>query len=482
MSDKPTPPGRTPSSRITRGLPATPSRTPTAPTAPAGATGGAHTDHRTSTRSAALVESYEKHGGKDNSFRNIMIAAGALLILGVILAIMSISGNSERKETEERLTAEATAAADEVRSAVTKLQDSEDYDATIKQCKAILDLADKKLPVVNVDGYDLKTKKDLRMRITSAQSDMKSRIEVAEGKKKALAMLKEAEEAVESAEKIGSVALKLQSLKVAANQMSQDFQTRVIAIDGKLELNKLKFTLEKSRADAGTASDPENKLRAYEPALDAFNTYFRKPTKPHEQAIAYFKEGVKEWDDLVARLETPEYISNTPVRDMLAAKERQPGGAWGGTDGIRHEWSGRELVLEGIAVVDKEGKERKLRGIYSIDGWSQKWTDVVMDIEFTIVSGEFDMMMRYRPDGYKPYTATYKAGEGGFNANEPYRMTVRVMGSTVEIEQADQPKSGDTLQPTVSRNGGIGFAVPKGSKIVISRCDMRVLRPRGGTR
>ncbi len=480
MSDKPVPPGRTPGSRITRSVPSAPPRTPNAPAAPKPEEAG-DADHRSSTRSAALVESYAKDGGKDNSFRNIMIAAGALLVVGIILAIMSIGGNKEREATKTRLTEDATAAADEVRSAVTKLQDSDDYDTTIKQCKLVLDLAEKKLPVVNVDGYDVKTKQDLRRRITSAQNDMKERILTAEGKKKSLTTLKEAEEAVESADKIGSVALKLQSLKVAANAMSKEFQDRVIAIDGKLELNKLKFTLEKSRADAGTASDPENKLRAYEPAMEAFNAYFRKPTKPHDQAVVYFKEGVKEWDDLVAKLETPEYISNTPVRDLLAAKERQPGGVWGGTEGIRHEWSGRELVIEGVAV-EKDGKERKLRGLFSIDGWSQKWTDLVLDIEFTIVAGEFDMMMRYRPDGYKPYTATYKAGEGGFNANEPYRMTVRVMGSTVEIEQADQPKSGDVLQPTVSRNGGIGFAVPKGSKIVISRCDLRVLRPRGGTR
>ena len=429
-----------------------------------------------------MVEEFAKTGGKDRTFTILLIVCGVLVVGGGIATYVWRSGKGEREAREVQVRTAAEEAVTSMRASVDKLADSEEYDVYVKQVDQLLKLSEEKLVIVKQDGYDIKLRKSLRDRIDNMKSDLINRKETAQGKKKSRDTLKEAEEAVESPEKIASVALKLQQLKIAANAMDKDFTDRVIAIDRKLEVNKMKFALEKARTDAAASSDFESKLRAYEATMDLFRDHFKRATKADEHIIALYKSAVSEWDDLVLKLETPEYEAGTPVRDLLAQKERQPGGVWGGTDGVKHEWSGRELVIEGIAAVDKDGKERKLRGVYSIDGWTQKWTDIVMDIEFTIVAGEFDMMLRYRPDGYKPYTATYKAGEGGFNANELYRMTVRIKGSSVEFEQTDQPKNGDTLQPSVSRNGGIGFAVPKGAKIVISRCDMRVLRPRGGQR
>lgn len=487
MSETPKPPGRPPGSRLTGSNPVPPDRRPTAPSkptapaAPAASTAGGQSDLHKSTRSAVLVEEFEKSGGKDNTFKYLLIVCGVLVVGGTILFIMYVGGTAERKEREERARTDAVEAVDTLRAEVTKLVDGEDYDAYVKQVDVLTAMCEKKREIVQQDGYDIKLKKDLRNRIDSMKMDLAGRKEVALGKKRSRDTLKEAEAAVESADKIGSVSLKLQQLKIAANNMDKEFVDRVMAIEGKLELNKLKFSLEKARADAGAASDAENKLRAYEATMDMFKDYFNRSAKPHEQVIAFYKEAVKDWDDLVIKLETPEYEASTPVRDLLAQKERQPGGVWGGTEGVKHEWAGRELVIEGVAAMDKDGKERKLRGVFSIDGWSQKWTDLVMDIEFTIVAGEFDMMLRYRP-GQKPYTVAYQAGVGGFNASEAIRMTVRIKGSEVEFEQQNQAKTGQRLQYSVSRNGGIGFAVPKGSKIVISRCDMRVLRPRGGTR
>lgn len=248
------------------------------------------------------------------------------------------------------------------------------------------------------------------------------------------------------------------------------------AADDSLVFEQLQYAIDAARANVDKVAGLEHKIVALAPAMEALHNYARLPTKAHEDAGRLWRECEQQWNDLALALETPAYISNTPLRDLLAEKERLAGGLWSRTEGIRHEWAGTELVIEGVGAYDKEGKERMSRGISSIDGWSEKWTDLVLDLEFTIVSGEFDLMLRYRPDGIQPFTATFKAGEGGFNADERYRMTFKIRGTSVEFEQPDQPPNSDTFRPTVSLHGGIGFAVPKGSKIVISRCAVRVLR------
>ena len=115
--------------------------------------------------------------------------------------------------------------------------------------------------------------------------------------------------------------------------------------------------------------------------------------------------------------------------------------------------------------------------LVALRGSPRPWHDIVLDLEFTIVSGEFEMYLRYWPDK-RSYSIKFNAA-AGYEPNKPYRMTVHVKGSSISLKQAEQPENRDRIDPNTSRTGGVGFGVNPGSKVIISVCKLKVLRPKG---
>jgi hypothetical protein len=212
--------------------------------------------------------------------------------------------------------------------------------------------------------------------------------------------------------------------------------------------------LEASRTYDAAATTLQHELRAGGGAPDA-------------GAQRILVEAIAESDALVAKVETREFEAKIGERDMLSAKERAP---WGASAGAKLTWSGREMSIEGVPI-----EKGKVTGVVSmLPTKAAPWHDIVLDLEFTILSGDFEMYLRYWPDR-KAYKIRFGPRDG-YELNKPYRMTIRVKGSDVSLSQPDQPENRDRIQPSTSRTGGIGFGLTPGFKAVISRLGMKVLR------
>jgi hypothetical protein len=154
---------------------------------------------------------------------------------------------------------------------------------------------------------------------------------------------------------------------------------------------------------------------------------------------------------------------------MLFPKER--GGWERSLAGADMNFVARELELKGVAV---EGK--KILGVVSCAGWKPAWHDLVLDMNFTIVAGEFQLYTRYWPDK-RSYMLEFGPKQG-YELNKPYQITIKIKGSKFEMMQPDQPPQMDLMKENTSRTGGVGFAVPPGTKVILSSCKVKVLRPK----
>jgi hypothetical protein len=153
---------------------------------------------------------------------------------------------------------------------------------------------------------------------------------------------------------------------------------------------------------------------------------------------------------------------------MLSPSERRE---WGTSEGAEYEFPPGRLRMNGVAP---EGK--KIMGVVSFAGWTPPWHDVVLDLEFTILSGRFELYLRYLPTR-RWYQLDF-GPDAGYELNKPHQVTLRVKGSTVEMIAPDQPLQTGQIDLRTSRTGGVGFGLPPGGEIVLSSCKIKVLRPR----
>jgi hypothetical protein len=217
--------------------------------------------------------------------------------------------------------------------------------------------------------------------------------------------------------------------------------------------------LEATRLDA---------LKLYDAAIDSIMARMSKPGAVADARILRpLADAIADSDALVLKVETPDFEARCPERDLIGQSERP---LWGHSQGAKHTASPRSILVEGVPL---EG--RKVVGVVSaLPPRSAPWRDIVIDLEFTLLSGEMEMYVRYWPDR-KSYQIRFAPSEG-YELNKAYRMTVRVKGSQISLKQPDQPENSDRLRADVSRTGGIGFGLKPGSMAEISRFNLKVLR------
>src|SRR5262245_33538598 len=138
------------------------------------------------------------------------------------------------------------------------------------------------------------------------------------------------------------------------------------------------------------AGDLKGALAAYDEAMEQFFKDFDKLQDRATGIIALYREALAESDKLVEQVETPEFEAAIPERDMLSAAERE---VWGKAPGI-------DLVFgeAGLEIKTTELPGKKVMSVASIAGWRPPWHDFVLDLEFKILAGRFELLARYWPD------------------------------------------------------------------------------------
>jgi hypothetical protein len=337
--------------------------------------------------------------------------------------------------------------------------DPENYDKILDETKKAED-------EINAEFFPAKKSK-----VQNYRTEWIGKKEASVSRKANIDLIESLEKEVQDPAKLPGVRIKLDSAMRAAGSLEprKEWEARVAKIKQLLVLNTLKEGVDVAKAKEAAGQLPEA-LAAYDEAVVKFNKQFDDQGGTAEGPIIdLYKALIADSDRLVERVETPEFEASIQERDMLTAKERP---LWGNSDGAKWVPSGREIAIEGVKV------EKKIQGVVSfLPRRSEAWHDIVLDLEFTIVSGEFDLYLRYWPD--KRYYSIKFNAAAGYEANKPYRMMVHVKGSSISLKQAEQPENRDRADPNTSRTGGVGFGVNPGSKVIISVCKLKVLRPKG---
>ena len=431
----------------------------------------------TSTRAAVLLDDFDKKGGKDNTMLWVYSATGLLVVAGIIVVIMAVGKEGKKKQAFEDREAAVAGVMSRLRDAVATKPDN--FDINIQ-------LADDALKVIlDPAGMVVKEYPKERAEAEGIKIDMLQRKEKKKADDDNNALLAKTEAEINDFSKIQELERQMKQLELIGNGMGKEYAGRVKKARRTLTINRLKAAGQKAEDEAQKAAgDFEAACRAFDEPMRTFRDFFKLYQPPIDPAtgkavtpdlaVEEYRKLLAKSDDWVNKLVTPEFMDKTTPRDMMSVVERK---SWGGSkDGITAEWTGRELMLTHKPMAD--GK--KVMGVYSLDGWTVEWWDYAFEFEFEIIEGGFEVLLRYRPDGYIYYTTSFKAGEAGYEKGQTYRLKIGLVGSKVTVEQQDQASSADAVKATVSRTGGIGLALGTGAKVAIKSFQLKVFRPRGG--
>jgi hypothetical protein len=216
-------------------------------------------------------------------------------------------------------------------------------------------------------------------------------------------------------------------------------------------------------------TDSDEALRLCDEAVARFEDE-RGKLQGHDPSdvLRIYTELISESDRLVSRLETPEYEAGLPERDLLLPENRR-WVRWGKSSGVEMTFSERQIEMKGVGVPGGRGP-----GVVSFGGWDPPWHDLVLDLNFTIQSGGFQLCLRYWPQ--RRWFQLEFDQRSGYELDKAYQVTIRVKGSTVTLLAPDQNPQFDILQPTTSRTGGVGFGLRPGSVVRLSTCRLKLLR------
>jgi hypothetical protein len=220
----------------------------------------------------------------------------------------------------------------------------------------------------------------------------------------------------------------------------------------------------KAKEAAGQLSEA---LAAYDAAVVKFGQHFDANGGTAEPpVIQLYKALIASSDALATKVETPEFEARIAPRDLLFPQEES---LWGASKGAKWSRSEGAIVVEAV-----ESGGRIMRVASVLPKRAEAWHDIVIDLEFTIDSGELDLYLRYWPD--KKYYAIKFNEASGFEPAKRHRMTIGIKGSTITLAQPGKPLNSDTIAFVTSRTGGIGFGLNPGSKVTISKLTVKVLR------
>jgi hypothetical protein len=244
---------------------------------------------------------------------------------------------------------------------------------------------------------------------------------------------------------------------------------------------------DEARSAGNQANDVDGRLAAlakYTRAEDELVKLFEAALKANQKDLeayfgTHFREVIDESDVLAAAVFTPEYIEKQPWKDLLSVDQ---GPNWNAAvlEGFTHKFDRGSLSLRGPNAAAKQ------EGVISI-GDREQFRDFVLDFEFTIAKGEFDLYARVggRFDDtveWMRFSSLEESEKASFllSANESYSGTLTYIGSAWNCElSAGDPYGNEKVSWTKSRRGGIGLRVPPEADVKITRMRIKSLRQSG---
>lgn len=318
-----------------------------------------------------------------------------------------------------------------------------------------------------VTGLGAKSKNLLES--NAARRDMESRLAAIEASLKNPAAL--------SPESLVELRRQLGEIEPKAESMGADFVARVGAARTTADRTYATRLHEDAVAYAKENQDkPRLALARYAKAEDEVLALFEEAFKGKNKEAKDFFEGIfkdiiKESDALVEFTFTPDVVDKVPLKDILAADEVK---RWNpvAVKGFSHRIDNGLLDIVGPDA-DAAGK-----AVLAFDD-VEKWRDFVIEMDFVIEQGSFDVYMRLgkRADDTVP-NFELSAVEKGLVTGKPYKLTASMIASKLmtQIYPEDvQPMIGEATWAK-SRKGALGFVIPEGARIKITSLKVRLLR------
>jgi hypothetical protein len=268
--------------------------------------------------------------------------------------------------------------------------------------------------------------------------------------------------------------------------MDQQFAADVAQVKQSADRAYVAKLHETARSAANQATDLDGRraaLEKYRIAEDETVKLFDESYKKNKELETYYgdhyREVINESDVLAKAIFTPDYIEKQPWKDLLS-NDQAPNWNASSLEGFTYRFERGALFLRGPNAAAKSS------GAISIADREQL-RDFVLDIEFTITKGEFEMYLRVgkRFDGTvetmklsaleEPSNPTFILMPG-----ESYSGTITYIGSSWVCElSAGDPAGNEAVKWSQSRKGGIGFLIPPESEFKITRMRVRSLRQSG---
>jgi hypothetical protein len=405
--------------------------------------------------------------GRDKKINMIFyISVGFVVVLLAVLGMLAMN-KTERQKRERAEKAEAIAAA---------IKKMKDIEAASPNDFGLIERTWKELTADGAPLYDELLEEHVEALGIYNNSVARKQTEAA--KKEHADRLDRLEKDVQDTTKLDAVRREIGLVEGAAGLMGADYTDRVKKLQKSLYFNTLKKLYEEATAaEAATGGDAAAALKVYDDSISKFKREFDKggSAAKDKDIIELYKQLLGKSDALVEKLITSEYIAGVPERDLLSPREDK---MWKITEGVTRESSGREMRIKGVP--GKDGKP--VTGLVTAYGYDpiNPWQDFVLDIEFTVnqydAKGKgLDLQFRYTP-GKRPYMFGFD--KDYLEPGKTYRATYIVKASTVEVVKEGEQSQSGKIDPTTSRTGGFALAVENGVDIVISRCTVKVLRPK----
>ncbi len=277
----------------------------------------------------------------------------------------------------------------------------------------------------------------------------------------------------QSAEALAEERRKLDELEAKAGMVGDEFVARVKAARATADQWYVTRLHEEAKA-AAVALPGREALAKYTRAEEEILKIYEKTVKDqNKEAQGFFqqqyREVIQESDALCASVFTDAAIEATPWRDLLAGDEVSKWRA-AALEGFEHR------IENGVLHILGPSPQAGALGILSI-GDDEFWRDFVLDFEFAILKGDFQIYLRLGPkvDGSSESVSYTTEGPDAVNVGETYPAEVSFIGSTMAVTLEENPTPYESSW-TKRRKGAIGLVIPEGSEIRFTRMRIRVLR------
>jgi len=191
-----------------------------------------------------------------------------------------------------------------------------------------------------------------------------------------------------------------------------------------------------------------------------------------------YKRAIEQSDQLAATLFTEKAIADLPWTDCLSGDQLKN---WNPSS-VKGFSAVPEPAMLRIVGPDADAGRQAVISI----GDREQWRNFVLDMEFIVEKGSFDLFMRLgrNPNANTVSLAFVTEGENqSIKPNTIYHVTVRVIGSKLSLRWAndddgDLSKSPKDIDLTwaKTRKGAIGLLVPANTRIKITTFKVRDLR------